>query len=572
MTNGTSGNGTPVIGGFGAQLLTGGAGDDVIYGDAPGGGRLQMRDGARDVGDGVYLGPAQSAGVVHAGEVHFFAAADDAAAGGVGGWRVDGDGLEATWSQTARYYLSNAALTGSRAVEAFTWEGEAYVITGGFGVSLSRVSDAGPPQLVETAHAGWGDGLRQPGAFAAFDVGGVPHILVGGGWQGGLTVLRWDQNGLRVVSRQEDTAALRLAGVSDIEIATIGDARFAVVTSHSDGGLSVFALDGASPALVDHRHSRDGGETRFDLIDAVAVEVARIDGTTYVYAASEDGKVITYTLDGEGRLDRIASQSGAHGLAYARVADRDWMFTVEGDRDVHVWEIDDRGRLFLVETLRLDFGAEAASISAVANNDAAELLISRADADGYDLVQFQPEGADIIMGGGGDDEIFGGRGSDSLDGGEGSDTLRGEADGDSLSGAGGDDRLWGGGGQDLLRGGLGADSLMGDGSADELHGEAGDDHLEGGDGADDLLGGADDDSLWGGAGADTLQGGADADLLSGDDGDDTLHGQNGEDRLQGDGGDDVLTGGAGADRLWGGEEDDDLSGDDGADELHGQSG
>jgi Ca2+-binding RTX toxin-like protein len=150
------------------------------------------------------------------------------------------------------------------------------------------------------------------------------------------------------------------------------------------------------------------------------------------------------------------------------------------------------------------------------------------------------DGADTLLGFGGNDHIFGNAqaavqgavdGGDYIDAGSGADYANGNAGNDTILGGAGSDRLYGGAGDDLI---------TGDNDADILSGEAapGNDHLNGNKGNDTLIGGWGNDDLYGGQGDDLLRGGEQHDLLSGDLGNDTLDGG---------GGTDTLIGGAGAD-------------------------
>jgi Ca2+-binding RTX toxin-like protein len=115
-----------------------------------------------------------------------------------------------------------------------------------------------------------------------------------------------------------------------------------------------------------------------------------------------------------------------------------------------------------------------------------------------------------ITGGTADDVIDGGPANDVLDGGPGSDRVHGLDGADSVEGGpadGGSDGLSGGTGPDALSGGPGADSLAGDDGDDGLRGGGGADRLDGGAGTDALQGEADGDDLAGGPGADVLDGG-----------------------------------------------------------------
>nr|WP_256574469.1 MULTISPECIES: immunoglobulin-like domain-containing protein [unclassified Pseudomonas] len=84
------------------------------------------------------------------------------------------------------------------------------------------------------------------------------------------------------------------------------------------------------------------------------------------------------------------------------------------------------------------------------------------------------DGADTLMGGGGNDIIFGQGGNDYLDGGKGNDILLGGTGNDTLLGGEGNDLLFGGAGNDTLIGGKGNDILSGGAGADTFVWKAGD--------------------------------------------------------------------------------------------------
>jgi len=224
------------------------------------------------------------------------------------------------------------------------------------------------------------------------------------------------------------------------------------------------------------------------------------------------------------------------------------------------------------------------------------------------------------------ENIVGGSGNDTLTGDGLANSLAGGAGDDTLSGALGDDRLQGGAGLDTLDGGGGVDTavysekldavvvtlnegqdatvqvggvaedivrnvenVVGGAGDDILTGDALANHLDGGEGADTLSGGLGDDFLRGGAGSDLIDGGGGVDtvlftdqtlgvvlalnegtvvtaLVGGVNDDQVVNVENivggaGADALTGDGlanfidggaGDDILSGGGGLDMLDGG--------------------
>jgi Ca2+-binding RTX toxin-like protein len=130
---------------------------------------------------------------------------------------------------------------------------------------------------------------------------------------------------------------------------------------------------------------------------------------------------------------------------------------------------------------------------------------------GDDVLLFGGEGKDRISGGAGNDLLAGDAGEDVLAGDAGADELQGGADDDQLSGGEGDDTLFGGTGNDRMLGDAGEDWLQGGAGADFLSGLSGADTLLGQDGDDQLFGGLGFDYLEGGLGDDTLTGGLDVD-------------------------------------------------------------
>jgi Ca2+-binding RTX toxin-like protein len=149
--------------------------------------------------------------------------------------------------------------------------------------------------------------------------------------------------------------------------------------------------------------------------------------------------------------------------------------------------------------------------------------------NGLDNVLVGLNGNDVLTAGAGNDRLIGGNGTDLMSGDAGIDTADYTGDGravnvnlssgaaqntgyglDTLSGienltaGAGNDRLVGSTGVNELHGGAGKDTISGIGGADTLYGEAGDDNIAGGAGNDLLVGGAGIDELLGGADADTF--------------------------------------------------------------------
>lgn len=159
---------------------------------------------------------------------------------------------------------------------------------------------------------------------------------------------------------------------------------------------------------------------------------------------------------------------------------------------------------------------------------------------GNDLI-LAGTGSDVVHGGGDADDVYGMAGNDLLFGDDGNDRIYGDGPNDATRlnytppEQQGNDVLVGGVGNDLLLGQGGDDVLFGGADDDVLYGDdrdvtntpvefQGNDYLDGGSGADKLYGNDGDDTLIGGAGNDTLDGGAgqDAYIYNAGDGIDTI--------------------------------------------------
>ncbi|MEP4196906.1 MAG: hypothetical protein ABJL99_14860 [Aliishimia sp.] len=172
-------------------------------------------------------------------------------------------------------------------------------------------------------------------------------------------------------------------------------------------------------------------------------------------------------------------------------------------------------------------------------------------------------GDDTLEGRGGNDTLNADAGNDTLDGGDGSDTLNGGDDDDVLRDTGTDnasDVLNGGAGNDILEANFGTDSFDGGTGIDtlQIEGSFAEFFTETGNAIDfdiDLAAGNDTfgntyvniENVNGGAGDDTIDGDANDNVLSGGAGDDTLNGGAGDDILSDGSGTDTVNGGAGND-------------------------
>lgn len=231
---------------------------------------------------------------------------------------------------------------------------------------------------------------------------------------------------------------------------------------------------------------------------------------------------------------------------------------------------------------------------------------------GNDVVNAIRGGDDMIDAGAGDDQVDAGPGDDRVKGGAGRDVIRG----DIFAGVAGQDLLEGGDGGDLIYGMSGDDRIYGaieialqdaiaqgaTGAGSALNG----DFLQGVDGADLMVGTDGKDLISGGDGDDTLVAGQGDDYITGDafydafttdwnvavtttgstttftvtgatlvsegTGGDSVHAGGGDDGVLAGAGDDLVYGDDGSDKMWGDSGDDTLLGGTSDDLLNGDNG
>lgn len=170
---------------------------------------------------------------------------------------------------------------------------------------------------------------------------------------------------------------------------------------------------------------------------------------------------------------------------------------------------------------------------------------------------------DLVYGGRGNDVIRTGDDADTIYGGYGNDRIEAGIDADSVAAGLGNDTVVGGEGADTINAGQGDDLVYGGYGPDvpeivNIPDDNGDlrpnnnrDLIEGGMGNDTIFGMDDDDTLLGGVGNDVLDGGVDDDSVRGGMGNDEVRGGQGNDELHGDRGNDSLIGGSGTDTMSG---------------------
>lgn len=361
------------------------------------------------------------------------------------------------------------------------------------------------------------------------------------------------------------------------------------------GGDDTYVVDQAGDEVVETsaswRAGSDTVETALDYTLGANVENLTLTGTA---ERTGTGNELDNRLRGNAAANQLFGLDGADRLDGAAGADR----MVGGAGDDH-YVVDAAGDE-VIEAAGAGYDRVDSGITRALGDHVEHLRLTGdadIDGDGNALANRIEgnDGANRLGGHAGADRLYGGGGADTLTGGAGDDHLDGEVGEDVMAGGAGDDHYvvdsWkdrvqeaAGGGHDSVSTeryyhalAENVEDLALEGLAFSTGvGNALDNHIAANGGANDIFGGAGDDSLDGAAGDDFLVGEEGDDELYG--GDDAIAWEAGYSEWYGDTGlgpcavlpnHDWLIGGAGQDRLDGGSGDDYLAGGEGDDTLYG---
>ena len=322
-------------------------------------------------------------------------------------------------------YLLGAA----RGIDAFRTEGRTYAVVAAFGndtVQLVRVHDNGTLSPAGNATDTGDLSLDNPAAIDAFRIGGDAFAVAATEPDGVQLIRVHGSNGtLRPEGRLADTggataAGLKLLNASDVAAFGMGNATYALVSTHSDGGgngsLQLVRVRGhnatlyanASMSVSDgdpgfERLESPYGVAAFGMGDATyalvtsthgdsGVQLVRVRGNATLAAVSS----ATDAPDGSGGFDALGGPRGVDvfvmgGATYAMVAS-------ETDDAVQLIRVSPNGTLVAAGSAfngTRGFGAlGGAHDVSVFNGTGGEAyaIVASRDADAVQLIHVHPDG------------------------------------------------------------------------------------------------------------------------------------------------------------------------------------
>ena len=444
---------------------------------------------------------------------------------------LDGGKVHAS-AQGTGYYIPTD-------IEAVQFGGKSFlVVAGGTSSSLSvfQLSSTGEVTAVDHVIDERTTRFQSATAMATAVVDGRAYVFAGGA-DDGISVFTVLPDGrLLHLATIEDTDALTLADVSDIEAQVMGGKIALFVASGTETGITQLEFDPGRLGMTGSGTTGNaGGTARDDLI------VAR-DGTTRLFGGDGDDILVS-------KSQSVSMTGGAGADIFVATRFDGRIAILDYEKGVDRLDLSMLG--MIRSTWQLTFAPQSYGIKIFYGNSVIDIF----SADGttlaasdfgnemfpiahYWVPELDPSTIDPsevpstvgrwIFGSEAPDRLLGQAGPDRIEAKAGNDTVAAGGGADTVFGGDGEDLLRGHDGADLLYGGAGRDTIFGDNQDDQIYGEAGGDYIYGGSGNDRIEGGDGNDRVYGNSGDDVITGGNGNDTLWGNDGDDLLEATAGE--------------------------------------------
>ncbi len=404
--------------------------------------------------------------IISIGTQRFLIAAGEAD-GGLSSYEILADGSLVSADDVL--FGANSGTQNVRYVDAFTFEGEAFIVPSGRyddNLSVFKLDTSGSFTATQTLTSA---GTARMTMTEMVTVGASSYLFTAS-TSAGLERYTISTGGtLTSPTHINDTAAVSLGDISAMVSAHLKGRDFLFVASAFDAGLTVFEV-GATGALAT-RFNLTPGEIGFNAISAL--QTVQIAERAFVLVASaETDTLLVLRVSQGGKLNLVDSLMDKSETRFARISalevfeheGRTFVLAAGSDDGLTLFELTYRGRLNLLGVVADQFTTTLTNISDIkVTISGSQILVFVSSATEHGFTEFEltlnpgstfigGDSLDVIIGSAGDDTIFGMGRNDILDGGAGN------------------DRLVDGRGRDVLTGGSGADifEFIEDGKRDKI--------------------------------------------------------------------------------------------------------
>lgn len=363
----------------------------------------------------------------------------------------------------------NSGTQNVRYVDAFTFEGEAFIVPSGRyddNLSVFRLDAAGSFTATQTLTSA---GTARMTMTEMVTVGANSYLFTAS-TSAGLERYTITTGGTLAASTHiNDTPTVSLGDISAMISATLKGREFLFVASAFDAGLTVFEV-GAGGGLT-NRFYLTPDMIGFNAITTLATTQIAERAFLLVGSAETDTLLVLRVSQG-GQLNLVDSLIDKSETRFARISTlevfeyegRTFVLAAGSDDGLTLFELTYRGRLNLLAVVADQFTTTLTNISDIkVSITGSTILVFVASTTEHGFTEFE-----LTLNPG--STFIGGDTLDIITGSSGDDTIFGMGRNDILDGGAGNDRLIDGRGRDILTGGSGADifEFIEDGKRDKI--------------------------------------------------------------------------------------------------------
>lgn len=404
--------------------------------------------------------------IISIGTQRFLIAAGEAD-GGLSSYEIMADGSLVSADDVL--FGVNSGTENVRYVDAFTFEGEAFIVPSGRyddNLSVFRLDTAGSFTATQTLT---GAGTARMTMTEMVTVGANNYLFTAS-TSAGLERYTVTTGGTLTASTHiNDTASVSLGDISAMISANLKGHEFLFVASAFDAGLTVFEV-GAGGGLS-NRFYLTPDMIGFNAITKLATAQIAERAFVLVGSAETDTLLVLRVSEG-GQLNLVDSLIDKSETRFARISalevfeheGRTFVLAAGSDDGLTLFELTYRGRLNLLAVVADQFTTTLTNISDIkVSITGGTILVFVASITEHGFTEFE-----LTLNPG--STFIGGDTLDIITGSSGDDTIFGMGRNDILDGGAGNDRLVDGRGRDVLTGGSGADifEFIQDGKRDKI--------------------------------------------------------------------------------------------------------
>ncbi len=404
--------------------------------------------------------------IISIGPRRFLIAAGEAD-GGLSSFEILADGSLVAADDV--FFSANTGTQNVRYVDAFMFEGEAFIVPSGRyddNLSVFKLDPTGSFTATQTLTNA---NTARMTMTEVVNIGSNSYLFTANASAGMDRYVISTGGALTTPTHISDTASVSLGDISALQSSRLKGHDFLFVASAFDAGITVFEV-GIGGALT-NRFYLTPGLVGFNAISTL--QTAQIGERAFLLVGSaETDTLMVFRVSQGGKLNLVESLVDKSETRFARISalevfeqnGRTFVLAAGSDDGLTLFELTYRGRLNLLGVVADEFTTTLTNISDIkVEIIGAKILVFVSSPAEHGFTEFE-----LTLNTG--QTFMGGTANDTITGTNGGDTIFGRGHNDILDGGLGNDRLVDGRGRDVLTGGSGADifEFIADGRRDVI--------------------------------------------------------------------------------------------------------